>query len=119
MCVGSEANLEVRGLEAMFDGEGDGDESGEPCAWGPGGAPGEGGAGEELVGGGVLGMRGAVGRIAEIPGALDAIEAAQPQPSRPLSDPRAQCRPVTLGAGPHTQSLPPRSAAFRVVATGK
>lgn len=76
--------------------------------------------------GGVLGMRGAVGRIAEIPCALDAIEAAQSQPSRPLSaflaprsDPCALCRPVTLGAGPHAQSLPPLSAAFRVVATGK
>lgn len=71
-------------------------------------------------------MRGAVAGTAEIPRALDAIKAAQPQPSRPLStflgqllDPSSACRPVISGAGPHAQSLPPWSAAFRVVATGK
>lgn len=74
----------------------------------------------------VLGMRGAVGRVAESPRALHAIEAAQPQPSlplfaflAPLSYPRVPSCPVTLGAGPHAQSLPPWFAAFRVVETGK
>lgn len=66
-----------------------------------------------LLGGRVLGTRDAVRGTPEIPCALDAIKAAQPQPSRPLSvflvplsDPRAPSCPVTSGAQPHAQSLP-------------